>query len=47
MGDAVLREFLLELVKDKFTGPLIFELTMDEAMQSLDLIRKIVPEAVN
>ncbi|MHA1950683.1 MAG: cobamide remodeling phosphodiesterase CbiR [Candidatus Thorarchaeota archaeon] len=47
LGDAVLREFLLELVKDKFAGPIIFELTKDEAYQSLDLIRKLVPEAMN
>jgi sugar phosphate isomerase/epimerase len=47
MGDSVLREFLLELVKDKFDGPVIFELTRDEARESLDLIRKVVPEAVN
>ncbi|TFG26357.1 sugar phosphate isomerase/epimerase, partial [Candidatus Thorarchaeota archaeon] len=35
MGDSVLREFLLELIKDKFKGPLIFELTKDEANESL------------
>jgi sugar phosphate isomerase/epimerase len=46
MGDAVLREFLTELVKDKFDGPIIFELTKDEARQSLDLIRKVVPEVL-
>jgi len=46
MGDAVLREFLEELVKDKFDGPIIFELTKDEARESLDLIRKVVPEAL-
>jgi sugar phosphate isomerase/epimerase len=44
MGDSVLREFLLELVKDNFKGPLIFELTNDEASESLNHIRKIVPE---
>jgi sugar phosphate isomerase/epimerase len=43
-GDSVLREFLLELVKDNFKGPLIFELTNDEASESLNHIRKIVPE---
>lgn len=46
MGDAVLREFLTELVKDKFEGPIIFELTKDEAKESLDLIRKVVPEVL-
>ncbi|MHA2353032.1 MAG: cobamide remodeling phosphodiesterase CbiR [Candidatus Thorarchaeota archaeon] len=46
MGDAVLREFLTELVKDNFDGPIIFELTKDEARESLDLIRKVVPEVL-
>ncbi|MHA1662747.1 MAG: cobamide remodeling phosphodiesterase CbiR [Candidatus Thorarchaeota archaeon] len=44
MGDSALREFLLELVKDNFGGPIIFELTKDEAKESLDIIRKVVPE---
>ena len=46
MGDATLRELLTELVKDKFAGPIIFELTKDEANESLDLIRKVVPEVL-
>ena len=46
MGDSVLREFLLELVKDNFDGPVIFELTRDEASESLDYIRNVVPEAL-
>jgi len=46
MGDDVLREFLLEVVKDEFTGPIIFELSEDEASRSLDYIRKVVPEAL-
>ncbi|MHA1423408.1 MAG: hypothetical protein ACTSSD_15070 [Candidatus Thorarchaeota archaeon] len=44
MGDSALREFLLELIKDKFEGPIIFELTKVEAQESLELIRKVVPE---
>ena len=44
MGDSVLREFLMELVKNNFDGPLIFELTNDEARASLDYIRSNVPE---
>jgi hypothetical protein len=44
MGDAVLREFLLEVVKDEFTGPIIFELSEEEAQPSLEYIRKVVPE---
>jgi sugar phosphate isomerase/epimerase len=47
MSDAVLRKFLLELVKDKFDGPLIFELTEDEASESMNHIRKVVPEVLN
>lgn len=46
MGDSVLREFLLELIKDNFDGPLIFELTMEEATESLELIKRVVPEAL-
>ncbi|MBE0526030.1 MAG: sugar phosphate isomerase/epimerase [Candidatus Thorarchaeota archaeon] len=46
MGDSVLREFLLELVKDNFEGPVIFELTKDEATESLELIRRVVPESL-
>ncbi|MFW9962577.1 MAG: cobamide remodeling phosphodiesterase CbiR [Candidatus Sifarchaeia archaeon] len=44
MGEKLLREFLLELVKDNFDGPIIFELSMDEARESLDFIRKVAPE---
>ena len=47
MGDSVLREFLLELVKDNFIGPLIFELTNDEAKESLEHIRRVVPEVLD
>jgi hypothetical protein len=47
MGDTVLRDFLLELVKDNFDGPIIFELTKDEARESLDLIKNLVPEVMN
>ncbi len=46
MGEKLLREFLLELVKDKFDGPIIFELSMNEARESLDFIRKIAPEVL-
>jgi sugar phosphate isomerase/epimerase len=46
MGNNVLRQFLTELIKDKFDGPIIFELTRDETRESLDLIRRVVPEAL-
>ncbi len=47
MGDNVLRQFLTELIKDKFAGPIIFELTKDEASDSLEHIRNVVPEALD
>lgn len=47
MGDSVLREFLLELQNDRFSGPVIFELTKDEASESLEHIRRIVPEVIS
>jgi sugar phosphate isomerase/epimerase len=46
MGNTVLRNFLLELVKDEFGGPIIFELSRDEARESLDFIKKVIPEAL-
>ncbi|MFX1484628.1 MAG: hypothetical protein ACFFCP_15730, partial [Promethearchaeota archaeon] len=46
MGDSVLKEFLLELVKDQFDSPIIFELDKDETRASLDHIRKVVPAAL-
>jgi sugar phosphate isomerase/epimerase len=44
-GDSVLHEFLSELVKDKFGGPIIFELTKDETKESLNHIKKVAPGA--
>lgn len=46
MGDSVLKDFLLELIKDQFDGPIIFELDMDETRASLDHIRKVAPAAL-
>lgn len=46
MGDDVLREFLMELVKDKFAGPIIFELSQTDANESLAKIRDVVPEVL-
>jgi len=45
-GDMPVREFLMELVKDDFKGPLIFELSSDEVVQSLNHIEQVVPEAL-
>ncbi|MFW9933620.1 MAG: TIM barrel protein, partial [Candidatus Thorarchaeota archaeon] len=45
--DLPVREFLKELMHDRFDGPIIFELTADEARQSLDHIKQVVPEAID
>lgn len=45
-GDLPVREFLLELVKNDFNGPIIFELTTEEAIESLKKIEEVVPEAL-
>ncbi|UCH05044.1 MAG: sugar phosphate isomerase/epimerase, partial [Candidatus Thorarchaeota archaeon] len=45
-GDMPVREFLLELVKDNFEGPLIFEMPHEDAIESLSTIRNLVPEAL-
>jgi sugar phosphate isomerase/epimerase len=44
-GELPVRDFLLELRKDDFKGPLIFELTTEEIIESLQTIREVVPEA--
>lgn len=48
LGEGVMpiRDFLLELVKDNFSGPIIFELTGVEADVSMKKIRDVVPEAL-
>lgn len=46
MGDNILREFLTELVSDKFPGPIIFELSRTGAKESLTKIRNVVPEVL-
>jgi sugar phosphate isomerase/epimerase len=45
-GVMPVRDFLKELLKSKFNGPIIFELSNDEVKESLDYIRKVVPEAL-
>lgn len=47
MGDEVLGAFLLALVKDNFSGPIIFELTKAEARESLNHIKTIVPKVLS
>jgi sugar phosphate isomerase/epimerase len=46
-GGMNIRELLTEVVKDDFKGPVIFELTADEARESLEKIREVVPEALD
>jgi sugar phosphate isomerase/epimerase len=46
-GDMPVREFLMELVKDEFKGPIIFELSSEEVVESLEYIKKVVPEALD
>ncbi|MHA2264211.1 MAG: cobamide remodeling phosphodiesterase CbiR [Candidatus Thorarchaeota archaeon] len=43
-GEMPVREFMIELVKDKFKGPVVFELTAEEAAESKQHLREVVPE---
>ena len=45
-GEMPIRELLMEVIKDKFNGPVIFELTSVEAVESLQKIKEVVPEAL-
>jgi sugar phosphate isomerase/epimerase len=45
-GDMPIREFLLELVNDKFEGPLILEMPYEDVIESLNTIHDSVPEAL-
>ncbi|MFW9845222.1 MAG: cobamide remodeling phosphodiesterase CbiR [Candidatus Thorarchaeota archaeon] len=45
-GELPVRDFLLELKKDSFKGPLIFELTTEEVVESLQTIKEVVPEVL-
>jgi sugar phosphate isomerase/epimerase len=45
-GDLPVHDFMIELVKDDFDGPMIFELTTEEVEESLQTIRSVVPEAL-
>ncbi len=44
-GDMPIREFLVQLIDSHFKGPLVFELTAKEVNESLNCIRRILPEA--
>lgn len=43
-GDLPLVKFLSELLKRNYSGTIIFELTLREALESLDIIRKQLPK---
>jgi sugar phosphate isomerase/epimerase len=45
-GELPVRDFLLELKRNDFKGPLIFELTTEEVLESLHVIRDTVPEVL-
>ncbi len=42
-GDLPIVEFLSDLEAKKFDGPIIFELTRTQAVESLEVIRKLLP----
>ncbi|UCE09109.1 MAG: sugar phosphate isomerase/epimerase [Candidatus Thorarchaeota archaeon] len=43
-GQMPVREFMMELVKDRFKKPVVFELTATEAEESKQHLREVVPE---
>jgi sugar phosphate isomerase/epimerase len=45
-GEMPIREFLLELHNDSYSGPLVFELAPAEVRESLSMIRQEVPEVL-
>ncbi|MBS3793698.1 MAG: sugar phosphate isomerase/epimerase [Candidatus Thorarchaeota archaeon] len=45
-GEMPVQEFVSEIYDDGFDGPLIFELTAQQAKRSLDLIEQLIPEAL-
>ncbi len=46
-GEMPVKELLSELVKDNFSGPIIFELSAKETLESFEFIRTHIPEALN
>jgi sugar phosphate isomerase/epimerase len=45
-GDLDVASFLDRLDQANYSGPIIFELTLDEALASMDVIRRIRPAAL-
>jgi sugar phosphate isomerase/epimerase len=46
-GSMPIRDFLTELVRDDFKGPLVFELGANEVQESLRKVSELVPEALD
>jgi sugar phosphate isomerase/epimerase len=46
-GDLDIAQLLDRLVEAGFNGPVIFELSVDEALASMDLIRSLMPEVID
>jgi hypothetical protein len=46
MGDKALADFLHALKRDDFKGPVIFELSIDEAQASMEKIRQVAPSVI-
>ncbi|MBK5114019.1 MAG: sugar phosphate isomerase/epimerase [Candidatus Heimdallarchaeota archaeon] len=44
--DLPVRELLLELQKKNFKGPLVYELTLQDALDSMNYIKKHIPEVL-
>ena len=42
--DLPVRDLLLKLLENKFNGPLVYELTLEEALESMEYIKEYVPE---
>ncbi|NPD89931.1 MAG: sugar phosphate isomerase/epimerase [Asgard group archaeon] len=40
------RDLLLKLKENEFSGPLVYELNFDEILQSMDFVRKNIPEVL-
>jgi len=45
-GTMPVRDFLRGLLKSRFNGPIVFELEIPEAKESLEYIRRVVPEVL-
>ncbi len=44
--DLPVRDLLLKLAENEFSGPLVYELNFDEVIQSMDFVKEKVPEVL-